>query len=101
MAKIWVKGYTKPDGTKVKGHFREVSGRMLDPKRQRQVAARIRLGEEPEKALQKGVEIARRGGRQSTKALKKQYGSALARNSRGSSGSNYIPSWVRIIGSKI
>ena len=22
MAKIWVKGYTKPDGTKVKGHYR-------------------------------------------------------------------------------
>jgi hypothetical protein len=26
MAKIWIKGYTKPDGTKVKGHYREVSG---------------------------------------------------------------------------
>lgn len=24
MAKIWVKGYTKPDGTKVKGHYRKV-----------------------------------------------------------------------------
>lgn len=23
MAKVWVKGYTKDDGTKVKGHYRE------------------------------------------------------------------------------
>jgi len=27
MAKIWVKGYTKPDGTKVKGHYRGVSAK--------------------------------------------------------------------------
>jgi hypothetical protein len=25
MAKIWVKGYTRPDGTKVKGHWRSGS----------------------------------------------------------------------------
>ncbi len=25
MAKVWVKGFTKDDGTKVKGHYREVS----------------------------------------------------------------------------
>lgn len=25
MVKIWVKGYTKPDGTKVRGHYREKS----------------------------------------------------------------------------
>ncbi len=31
MAKIWVKGYTKPDGTKVKGHYREVSGKSATP----------------------------------------------------------------------
>jgi hypothetical protein len=26
MAKIWVKGYTKSDGTKVKGYYKETSG---------------------------------------------------------------------------
>jgi hypothetical protein len=30
MAKIWVKGYTKPDGTKVKGHYREVAKGRVD-----------------------------------------------------------------------
>ena len=25
MAKVWVKGFTKSDGTKVKGHYRDVS----------------------------------------------------------------------------
>lgn len=26
MARVWVKGYTKPDGTKVKGHYRSQAG---------------------------------------------------------------------------
>jgi hypothetical protein len=31
MAKIWVKGYTKKDGTKVPGHYRETSGERWNP----------------------------------------------------------------------
>jgi hypothetical protein len=27
MAKVWVKGYTKPDGTRVKGHYRDVASK--------------------------------------------------------------------------
>lgn len=27
MAKVWVKGFTKSDGTKVKGHYRDGSKR--------------------------------------------------------------------------
>ena len=94
MAKVWVKGFTKDDGTKVKGHYREMSGRMLDPKRQRQVVAKMRLGADGEKALKKSIEAAKRSGKQSVKSLKRQYGSALARNS-------YIPAWALVIGSKI
>lgn len=30
MAKIWIKGYTKEDGTKVKGYYRE---QVIDPKK--------------------------------------------------------------------
>ncbi len=49
MAKVWVKGYTKPDGTKVKGHYREV-GSVFVPSRtsRKQTANALRMGGNPE-----------------------------------------------------
>lgn len=94
MAKVWVKGFTRADGVKVKGHYREVYDRMVDPKRQRQVVAKVRLGRDYENSLQQGIAAAKRHGKQSVKARKRQYGSALAKG-------DYIPSWVRVIGAKI
>lgn len=30
MAKVWVKGYTKSDGTKVEGHYREINNKEFN-----------------------------------------------------------------------
>jgi hypothetical protein len=94
MARIYVKGYTKPDGTKVKGHYRDVPGKMFDRKRQQQVVAKIRMGDDPKKALQKVTDAARRGGKQSVRGLKKQYGAMLAQGGLGRA-------LTRTIGAKI
>jgi hypothetical protein len=95
MKKVWIKGYIKPDGTKVKGHYREVSDRLVEPKRQRQVVAKVRLGGDYEKSLQSGIEAAKRHKKYSVTNQKKVYGNALAK------ALDYVPTWAKIIGEKI
>jgi len=59
MARIYVKGYTKPDGTKVKGHYREVNTESggaalaLDRKNKKYISSKIKMGESAENAYQK------------------------------------------------
>jgi hypothetical protein len=98
MAKVWIKGYTKPDGTKVKGHYRDVSDRMGSRKRDAQLVNRIRLGESPESAVNKSFgAISRRttkGRRSPSSELKKLYGKAMS--NRFDKGS-----WAKSLGKAI
>jgi hypothetical protein len=53
--KIWVKGYTKPDGTKVKGHYREVERLYSDKKSTKKYETAVRMGADPKVALLKMI----------------------------------------------
>lgn len=87
MAKVWVKGHTRSDGTKVKGHYREVSGRYYDRTRQEHFVNRIRLGETPNQAEKRiNIQVDRRrwakGGAlpaSSPSTRKKAYGRGIAK----------------------
>jgi hypothetical protein len=50
MAKIWIPAYTKPDGTKVKGHYREMAALPSSAKSRRALVGKIRAGMSPAKA---------------------------------------------------
>jgi len=79
MAKIWVKGYVKEDGTKVPGHYREVSGTMSS-RDKATMASKIRLGQPIETARRqlqmRGIQP--RMLKTTAKKASRQYGRELA-----------------------
>ncbi len=87
MAKIWVKGYTKPNGTKVKGHYRDVESRFRNPKTQKVYEAKLRAGRDDEATrdmLFKRDQIRRIKDRETPTEIARRYGTALAlKKSRG------------------
>lgn len=80
MAKVWVKGYTKDDGTKVKGHYRDVDDLYSDRKRQKTLENKVRLGAEPKSAMMQMIKQSNRSSRKKGEAgLKRVYGLNIAR----------------------
>ena len=77
MAKVWVKGYTKPDGIKVKGHFRDVAAKFANKKLETSMANRMRLGDDLAFEKSKGT-FMRTGGASGVSYTKKLYGQFVA-----------------------
>lgn len=90
MAKIWIKGYVKPDGTKVKGHYRDVDQIPGSRKEAKTMASRIRMGMTPQKASDLMAKKSFRSSRQGVGELKKFYGQYGAEITKMLTGKNRV-----------
>ncbi len=73
MAKVWVKGFTKSDGTKVKGHYRDVEmGGAIDRQRKKKVSNLLAMGQDVDKIKSKMRSELLRSKRPASEAVKKR-----------------------------
>jgi hypothetical protein len=80
MAKVWVKGFTKDDGTKVKGHYRDTPAKFANKKLEASMANRMRLGDKDAFEKSKGT-FMRSGGAVGVNYTKKLYGQFVGEKS--------------------
>ena len=80
MARVWVKGFTKSDGTKVKGHYRDVDtfGATTSARERKRISNRIAAGKSPEKAYFTTMNQSLRGKVMSVSKVKQHYGRGVA-----------------------
>ncbi len=73
MAKIWVKGFTRADGVKVKGHYRDVElGGALDRNRMKKVSNLLAMGQDVDKIKRQMRSELLRSKRTVSSAVKKR-----------------------------
>lgn len=95
MAKIWIKGFTRSDGTKVKGHYRDVEWVPSTARGKKTMANKIRLGQPEEVAVaMMGKRISNASRPINAKSLKKIYGQEMSRKKPDSW-------WVKSVGRRI
>lgn len=81
MAKVWIKGFTKADGSKVKGHYREIPDLYSDRKRQKLFAKKVERSGDVDGSYQKMILQANRSKRKpSSPSLKRYAGYGYANN---------------------
>jgi hypothetical protein len=80
MAKVWVKGFTKDDGTKVKGHYREIPDLYGSRKEQKTFAKKVQMTGNLDGSYQRMILQAGRWKRkQSSPAIKRWAGANYAK----------------------
>jgi len=81
--KTWVKGFTRSDGTKVKGHYREIPDLYSDRKRQKTFAKKVEMSGDVDGPYQKMILQAHRSVRskrkESSPAIKRWAGANYAK----------------------